>query len=158
MPEAVPELNPKTEPEFVSVATTRRLNATGGIRSDQLKRVMDLVEDEPCRSGDGLARRRPQHGISVASGESCGARESSSRRALPRLRGDRRVATQAGSRRFKGHRSHALADETLSFGVWTRSVLPAIQARRISPLLAILSSVARETEGLIHGVVHAPGV
>jgi len=58
VPEAVSELDPKTQLEFVSIAPTRRLNATGGIRSDQLKRVVDLVENVLIGSGDSLRRRK----------------------------------------------------------------------------------------------------
>ena len=117
MPEAVSELDPKTQPEFASIATARSLDAAGGIRSDQLKRVVDLVEDEFVRSSDSL-RRRP-YGVDLALlfREGCGIRIRQAAKHCRILRAGHRVATQAGSRHFKGHGSRALPDETLYFDV-----------------------------------------
>ena len=143
VPEAVSELDPKTQPEFVSIATTRRLNAAGGIRSDQLKRVVDLVEDEFLRCGDSL-RRRP-YGVDLALlfREGCGIRiRPASIAHSPAATASPRRPALAISRVM----DHAPSPTRRFISTSGTIVLPPMRARRISPLLAILYSVARETE------------
>src|ERR1700733_4820888 len=112
--ERVAELHPKPQPDLGAVAATRSLDTAHRIGSDPLEGVMQLIEDELVCCGDSL-RRWPYGGDpALLFREGCGIRILQAAKHCI-LRAGYRVATRAGSRCFKGHRSPADPDETLYF-------------------------------------------
>jgi hypothetical protein len=113
--ERVTELDPEPQLDLSSIASVRGLSTAYGIGSDPLEGVVQLIEDEFVCCGDGL--RGWPYGVDPALlfRDGCGIRILQAAKHCSIPRAGLRVATRAGSRRFKGHRSRVLAAQQ-SFG------------------------------------------